>query len=277
MDEVHHRKEAPEWHGKAWLAASLLAIVFVIVGVPIALFVWGIPWLSGQVASTVPVEWEQALGRQAFDTLAPSSQRCRPSPELGSLTRKLISSEPESPYTMEVLLVSTPLVNAFAVPGGGVIVHRGLLDKMRSPDELAAVLAHEFQHVLRRHSTRAIFRGLAWSTLAWFVIGDASGLLAAATESLGALKYQRSDEEEADLRGAEMLRRSGIDPRSMVSMLEELQQQEEIPAFLSSHPATADRLRNLGEQIPVTQVSYRPSLSPAQWHSVLAACSFGGQ
>jgi predicted Zn-dependent protease len=272
---LYHPKPAPEWHGKAWLAASLLTVIVFVVGIPVGLFVWGIPWLAGYAAGAVPVEWERELGKQALESLAPPSQRCQPSPELDSLTRRLLAAEPSNPYPMEVRLVNTPLVNAFAAPGGAVVVHAGLLDKMRSPDELAAVLAHEFQHVLRRHSTRAVFRGLAWTGLAWFLLGDTSGLLAYATDTLGSLKYQRSDEEEADLRGQAMMQRAGLDPRAMTAMLEALQDQADIPAFLSTHPATGERLRILRARTQPTATAARPALSAEEWTLLRSRCRTG--
>jgi len=272
VDEVYHRKATPEWHGKAWLAAALLAVALLLIGTPVALFVWGIPWLAGQIANTVPIEWERTLGEQALSALAPPEQRCRPSSELESLARRLQAAEPACPYSMDVRLVNTPLANAFAAPGGVVVVHAGLLEKIHSPDELAAVLAHEFQHVLRRHSTRALFRGLAWTSLAWFVLGDTSGLLAYATDSLGSLKYQRGDEEEADLRGAELMRRAAIDPRAMLSMLESLQSEAEIPGFLSSHPAARERIRLLRAHIASAEAPFRPALTADQWNRVRTSC-----
>ena len=135
-------------------------------------------------------------------------------------------------------------VNAFALPGGDIVVNRGLLTAARTPGELAGVLAHEIQHVALRHSLKGMIRA-AGVSMAWsLILGDPGATLAGqAAERLLSLKFSRDAEREADAGGFMLLVERGIDPRGMVDFFATLAKQSEAtpPALLASHPASAER------------------------------------
>ena len=118
---------------------------------------WGIPAAAAILAAHVPVSWEERLGQAAVEQLTASRRRCvDPEREaaIDAIVKLLLAPRPSVPYTFRVTVVDDQTVNAFAVPGGQVILLRGLLERTRTPEELAGVLAHELQHVLQRHATR---------------------------------------------------------------------------------------------------------------------------
>ena len=145
--------------------------------------------------------------------------------------------------------MNSPEVNAFAAPGGYIVLFQGLLQQTETPEELAGVLAHEIQHILHRHGTRALLHHFSTELFFTLLAGEASGLVAFGLEGakvLSTFQYSRGNEEQADTEGMHMLGAAEIDPRGMITFFELLQQQEnntpDFLQYLSTHPHTADRI-----------------------------------
>jgi predicted Zn-dependent protease len=140
------------------------------------------------------------------------------------------------------------------------------------------VLAHEIQHVVQRHATRALFRESSIRVLIAALTGNANGLAQAlnAAGKLGGVRYQRGDEEAADRDGMKMLQAARIDPSGLIGFFRRLAQEEQsgprIPAYLSTHPQTADRIQRL-ERL-ATQAHYTPvKLLPGYpWEEMKEVC-----
>lgn len=152
-------------------------------------------------------------------------------------------------YPIRLTLVHSDIVNAYALPGGQVVVYTGLLRKLKTPEALAALLAHESTHVNSRHSMRSLLRSGANGLLVSIIFGDATGLsgaLAGNLENLSGLRYSRSLETEADETGMDLMRRNGVPPQGMVQLMKTLEKEGDIPdelSFLSSHPLTKNRIK----------------------------------
>lgn len=159
------------------------------------------------------------------------------------------------PYTFEV--INDPSINAFALPGGPMFVHTGLIAAADSESQLAGVLAHEISHVALRHGTSNVSKANLIqlpAMLAGSAIGNKGGLwntLGQLGIGLGAqsvvLKYGRDAEKEADLNGAQMMNDAGYDPTAMAVFFDKLQAQDErdnsaLTNFLSSHPTPGRRV-----------------------------------
>ncbi len=163
---------------------------------------------------------------------------------------------PQLTYHFAVL--DSPVVNAFAVPGGYIYVTRGILAMMNSEAELAVVLSHELGHVNARHSVRRLSK-LLLVQLGLSVGGALSETFAKLTgvASVGIqllfLKYSRDDEREADFLGVQYSRSGGFNPGEMVNFFTSLQRLGDLskgaslPGFLSTHPLTKERIQNVGE------------------------------
>ena len=153
-------------------------------------------------------------------------------------------------YPVRVTLVKSNTINAYAVPGGHIVVYSALLDKIRTPEALAALLAHEGTHVNERHSLRSILRSAANGIMIAVVFGDAGGVvasLASNANALNGLRYSRSLEEEADNKAMNLLLEKSIPVQGMRQLLQALQQEGHLNgsfSFLSSHPLTKDRIEN---------------------------------
>ena len=259
---VRRLKEvSPEWKGrfrpparrKKWAAVVLLSIMGA-VGVTTGLYFWGIPALASFLTPHIPVALEEQLGQSVVDSLAPAEKRC-PDPVRGQKLEKILgmlsASAPPSPYSFRVMVVNHPVVNAFAAPGGTIVIFQGLLERTRTPEELAGVLAHEMQHILRRHATRALLQQLSIKLILAAATGDATGLAYGleGASALGMLRYNRQNEEEADREAVRMLMTSGIDPQGLITFFETIQRENEkslkLPSYLSTHPELKDRLSRL--------------------------------
>lgn len=265
--------------GKAW--QWLAALLLILAG--LGFFTWkvALPWVGVSLASTVPPEWEANLGRQVSLSMAPPAIRSKDAAATELLKRMSTDLEAHlergREYTYEVALARAPEVNAFAAPGGSIVVYCGLVETMDSPDLLAAVVAHEMQHVALRHSTRSIFRSFALEAVIALMLGDVSGGLAEAAGHLGQLKYMREDEEEADREGLLLLARAGFDPGAMTSMLRRLEAAgtsgSEALTWLSSHPAPAQRIRRL-ESLPLPPATGdSPRFTTSDWTAFQRACA----
>lgn len=163
---------------------------------------------------------------------------------------------PQLTYHFAVL--DSPVVNAFAVPGGYIYVTRGILAMMNSEAELAAVLGHELGHVCARHSVRRMSKLMLFQL--GFAVGGAlsetfakiSGVAGVGIQLLF-LKYSRDDEREADFLGVQYSRKGGFNPSEMVNFFASLQRLGDLskgaalPGFLSTHPLTEERIQNVGE------------------------------
>lgn len=150
-------------------------------------------------------------------------------------------------------VVDDPSINAFAVPGGHVYIHTGLIQNADNASELAGVIAHEISHVLARHSTEQISRQYGLSILAGLVLGQNPGQLATLAAQIigtGAIaRFSREAEREADELGIEAMYRAGYDPNGMATMFEELMEHREgtpgrVEQFFSTHPLTEERIRD---------------------------------
>lgn len=149
-----------------------------------------------------------------------------------------------STRTYEWYLIDDPSVNAFAIPGGFIVVNAGLVHEADSADELAGVLAHEIQHVEQRHSLQILLYQLGWATLLAAVLGDPSTITALLLLEVGNLSFNRELEAEADAGGLETLRKAGIAPEGMAAFFRKLAADgdEGAPDWLSTHPSTQDRI-----------------------------------
>jgi hypothetical protein len=163
----------------------------------------------------------------------------------------------EYPYTIQI--VHEPSINAFALPGGPMFVHTGLIEAADNESQLAGVLAHEISHVALRHGTNQASKANLFQLplmLAGGAIGDSMlGQLAKVGIGIGAnsvlLKYSRNAERDADLLGTRMMAKAGFDPIQMASFFLKLEEEggSRGPEFFSSHPNPGNRMKSVQNEI----------------------------
>ena len=254
-------------------ALALLAVLII----P-ALIYWGIPSASGLFARFVPVSIEKQLGQYVINELFPNRVICETDAGREAL-EKLVArlAPPDSDYEFQLEIIDSDWVNAIAFPGGKILIFRGLLEKSRSADAVAGVLAHEMQHVFQRHGTENLLNQVALSGLFKLLTVEANAIaetLFAGVRTLSLLKYTRELETEADALALQLLFEAKVDPVEMLSMFAVLQKHApSLPESFSTHPEMSSRLETLEtllEQNP--EFVSEPVLSEKSWESLLNIC-----
>jgi Zn-dependent protease with chaperone function len=218
-------------------------------------------WLGSDLlveiaVSRIPIEWEQKLGESAYRDFLSHQEVMKEGPAvaaLGEMTQRMTAQIPDSPYKFEVTVVKSDVVNAFALPGGYVVVFTGLMKKAESGEEMAGVLSHELNHVLQRHGLERIVKSLGLMTVAAIVFGNQQGLVGMMKQlgvELFTLKFGREQETEADLKGLQLLQRAKIDPSGMIRFFERLSEKGDgRMEWLSTHPMSAARAERLKAEL----------------------------
>ena len=247
------------------------AIVGTVVLFPVLVllvFLWQADRIAATVATRIPVKQEVRFGEQAFEQMRPSLQLQDSGSgyeAVQSLGTRLTRG---SKYTYRFHVAKNDAINAFALPGGIVVIHTGLIAATRTPEELAGVLAHEVQHVEQRHSLEAMVKELGLRGLWMLVTGDiGSGLIGRAALELTSLRFSRGAEEEADQRGFDVLVANGIDPKGMADFFIVMGEKAgpTPPPILSTHPASEDREHALRARLEEVSASRFEPLQLGNW------------
>ena len=168
--------------------------------------------------------------------------------------------------------VNVKEINAFALPGGPMFIHRGLFDAAATEGEVVGVMAHELSHVLLRHGTANASKaqnpwlqlGQIAGQLGGAMVGGAAGAAIAQGSQFGLgtllLRYSRDFEKQADLLGAQMMARAGYDPRELGRMFETIERESKgggSPQWMSSHPNPGNRTAYINKEATALTVAQR--------------------
>jgi predicted Zn-dependent protease len=210
------------------------------------------PRLAHFIAVRIPLEQERALGVE-LDVMI-SLQRCDNREGEATLLELVERLAARSGGAYEVRIVDIPESNAFALPGGVILVTDGLLREAASGDEIGAVLAHEVEHIEQRHVLAGALRDGMLTALWSLTVGDYSGLFVidpSTAYRIAKLEFTREDELSADRGAVARLHRLGASHRGLLSFFERIQKlhgADEAPDWLFSHPSTEGRIRALRSQ-----------------------------
>jgi len=222
--------------------AIVLGLIAIVVVVLLALVKAG----AGVLANYVPTSFDRTLGDQAGRAVEATSSPCTdPGPQkyVESVAAPLVRSLGDKRWDFRFIVVENDEINAFALPGGFVTVNMGLLSNAESGEEVAAVLAHELQHVVCRHGTRRMLRQLGTSVAFAALFGSPDvAVPASVVRDFLSNAYDRSEESEADARGLTLLSQAGADPSGMATFFARLEKTSLTPpAIISTHPDPGDR------------------------------------
>ncbi len=238
---------ANELAGAGVLGALITIAIFVSIAGSVYFLL--LPKIAEYAASQIPIEAEVELGKQFYDSFVGGMEIDKErSKELQAFAKKM---DFQTEYPLKFTVVKDKQVNAFALPGGNIVVFDAILAKMKTPEELAALLSHEVTHVKDRHSLKGLARGLAGSMVVSVLIGDMNAignLLVSQASNIYELGFTRDMEKEADLEGLEIMYHNNLDPKGMINLMERLHEEEKkygvdkMPAYLNSHPLTKERI-----------------------------------
>ena len=190
---------------------------------------------------------------------------------VNQLGQRIARTTSRSDLNWQFQVVNSSVVNAFALPGGFVYVNRGVLERASNMSEVAGVLAHEIEHVVRRHSVKQMEQAQGANVglgIACALTGVCNSGIAQAAINVGGTavfaKFSRTDEVQADEGGFNNVIRAGINPRGMYTFFQKLLAEEQqsgggnAAAWFSDHPGTSDRIADIQRmlnQVPASQLN----------------------
>jgi Zn-dependent protease with chaperone function len=244
---------------------KLVAVAFlVLVGFGAFAFLVAVPNLAEYAATKVPLSVEKAIGESAYGQFTTVTGE---DIAASALVQEFFDAIPlERAYDYTVTVLNSGVQNAFAVPGGRIAIYSGMLENMKTPEELAALLLHESAHVELQHSLKSLFRTLSSYFLISLLFGDAGGVSAVVFENIYVFKdlqYSREMEREADMMGLENMRQAGFNPEGMVDLFRSLEENSsttvgkyELTEFMSTHPLTAHRIEYIRQYVAGDSLQY---------------------
>jgi predicted Zn-dependent protease len=214
-----------------------------------------------QFTGLLPVSQEESIGASEHENVQKTYGNFVTGPVADYVSRigqKVAANTERTDVQYKFYVIDSPIVNAFALPGGYIYISRGLLALANSESELAGVIAHEIGHITGRHAasrmSQGVLVGLGAAILSAATGSDAVGQVANVGSDLYIKSYSRGQETQADELGVRYLSRAGYDPKSMASFLRSLDAQTKLDQriagqsegagmnYFSTHPVTADRV-----------------------------------
>ncbi len=258
-----------------WLGAAVGAVLLM-------LFVI-LPGLANFLADNLSVESEVAFGKSVMAQVEwmvsddDGTDLACTNPEgtaaLDRLEARLVGGR-DLGYDLELRVFDHEMVNAFAAPGGQIVIFRGLIDEADSADEVAAVLGHEIGHVVARDPTRLTLRAAGSAGILSLVLGDVSGgtIVAAAGDHLLQSAYTRDAEALADAYAYSLLNDAGISTAPMAAFFDRISAMTDfLPEYLSSHPLSAGRA-DAARANAAAHTATTPVLTDADWQALRKIC-----
>jgi len=212
---------------------------------------------------TPSVSDQKRLGQQAAQQILQRYHEVRESrashcSQIGARLVNALPAGDRNPWDFKFHVIESEQLNAFALPGGPMFLFTGLMDKMKSDDEIAAVTGHEMTHVRKQHWAKAYAGqqkrelGIA-AVLGLFKAGRTVKALTNIGEQAYTLKFSRGEEDEADAGGLQNMVDAGYDPHGMLDLFHTLETASgssgHLPAFLSDHPLTSERIKRTQQRI----------------------------
>ena len=228
-----------------------IAIAFLLIAIIAIGYFYIVPFVAEKSVAFIPVEFDDYLSNEfLIDYFADNKVDTLKTELLTEFGSKL-DFRSRRPYTFVV--VESDIINAFALPNAKIIVFTGLLDKMQTYEELAALLSHEAVHINNRHSVKMLARNLAGYIFISAMFSDVNGIMtiiAENAENLNALSYSRKFENEADSEGLQLMLNNHVNARGMLNLFQRIKSDEKaLPSFLSTHPVTDERIAQISKQI----------------------------
>ncbi len=239
-----------------FIAVSLLAIIALC-------YVFLVPWMGEKSVLLIPESYDDKLGNTFLieNTLLINSNDVK-SKQLTFFARELQLNNNKK---LQFKVVDEDVINAFALPNGTIVVYTGILEKMKTYEELVALLGHEAAHINQRHSMKMLCRNLSGYIFVSAILGDANGVMTVLGDNINTLQslsFSRKFEKEADTEGFKIMMKNNVNPTGMTSLFNRLQEEGNtiIPEFLSSHPVTKERIKMTKDMVQKEKYKIKENL-----------------
>jgi predicted Zn-dependent protease len=247
-----------------------------ILAIALVVFFLSIPLLSGVLARFVPAGVQDKAGRMVVDQVGETSKFCTDDAGLAALDGLVDELAAKSDGTkFQVYVVDEKVMNAFAAPGGHVVIFSSIIESAETPEEVAGVLAHEMAHVIEGHPNEGLVRALGYGIFGLLAPGGGDiGPEVAKAVITGA--YSRDDELDADRVGVGLLNDAGIDSRGLARFFQRMHEAgDDVPGALelvSTHPTGEHRT----EAVRPIEKAGDAALSAEGWQALRNVCSTRG-
>jgi predicted Zn-dependent protease len=235
-----------------------------------------------KIAFLLPDSWGKRMGAEIEASLTAGAPLCNDGvgqAALSALAAKLAEGNPDMPQ-VSIRAYDIPVMNAFAMPGGRIVVTRELIARADASEELAGVIGHEIGHVNYRHSEAQMVRAAGVQILISIATGGGGSDSISSLAGLAAImRYSREAEAEADAYAVAMLSAARVDPLGLKHFFEKVMVEEgkssggalsKLGTVFSTHPVTTERI-DLIKPLP-EGVQLKPPISEAQWKDLKAIC-----
>lgn len=229
-------------------AKVLISLLLALAGAVWLSYLYVLPLLADYTAQAFPRDYEIKMGQQIYESVLEGEDIDTAKTE--AINQFFHQLKVPQDYPVKITVVKSPVVNAFALPGGGIVVYDGILKDMKSADQLAALLSHEFSHVQLKHATRNLFRSLAGYLFVSILFSDVNGVASVVVDNANQLRnlsYSRELETEADNHGLQLLKENKISAAGMKALFEQLKKESggiEVSEIISTHPDLDNRIKN---------------------------------
>ncbi|MEP5170514.1 MAG: M48 family metallopeptidase [Shimia thalassica] len=273
-----HKRRAniSRWRLLRWAAGAVASVALIILVL--------VPLMANQLAGMIPAKGEHALGQATLEQIRTALDEtgiaplpfCENEEGLAALAKMEARLSPqEDPLTVRVL--DHDMVNAFALPGGHIVFFRGLIEAAGTPEEVAAVFAHEMGHVVSRDPTRHALRSAGSIGVLGLLFGDFAGgaLVLFLTEQLIEARYSQQAETDADAFAYDVLSQAGVPPSALGDMFDTFRTQfgdaDGVQAHFLSHPKLSARIADARAATP-EGFEAQPILTDVEWSALQNIC-----
>ena len=199
---------------------------------------------------------------------------------LTNIKNKLLYSNRNIPHDLQLHLIKSNEVNAFALPGNHIIVYTGLINQCDSPEELCGVLAHEMAHLSLNHVMKRLAGEIGITVLATVTTGNAQ-VINQVIKLLSSNAFERKQESEADAAAVTFLIHSHINPNAFAGFMDKIanlkKEQPGVMEWISTHPDSHARAETIRSLIGTTHQAYNPVINPEEWQLLKHAAGSSGQ
>lgn len=242
------------WADRRFAVWLLFLMVLVCVGC-----YFGVLWAARAAIHAVPVSVDASIGNQVYKAMESGHDEIK-DPKVVAAMQKIVDRlAPHAAVEgidFHVHVIRSDEVNAFALPGGPIVIYSGLIEQAERPEQIAGVLGHEMAHATLRHGLERISQAVGLGAAAAILLGDVQGIILTGAEILQFAtlnSYSRDQEGAADREGVRMLYEAGIDPMALTEFFESLHKEHgDVPgaiSWLSTHPQHKERIAAVKAQL----------------------------
>jgi Zn-dependent protease with chaperone function len=251
--QLKHRR-SQKWLGRRMGVALLLGIVLFVVG-----GYYSIRLVARAAVGALPLRVDQEIGSRAFAAMDLGGDEIKDPAVVKALQTIVDRLAPHAAIEgleFEIHVIESPEVNAFALPGGPIVVYTGLILEVEDIEQIAGVLGHEMAHATLRHGLERIGQSAGLAMAVNFLLGDTQGIIMAGSEvfQLASINsYSREQESAADRESVRMMHEAGIDPLAITRFFIKLHEKHgDVPgvvSWISTHPQHEVRIDLVKEQV----------------------------